>query len=408
MYFCRSINYVFMDKLKENHIRLVEETPVAFGRCYLDKLPWDDRLLGLKGFRGVGKTTLMLQYIKKHYGLSEKALYISLDDLFFTENRLTDFAEDFIALGGEHLFIDEVHKYPSWSVELKNIYDSYKNLKITFSGSSLLEIINSRVDLSRRALVFLIQGLSFREYLNFRFRMDFPVYDLEEILKNHTGIALSISKKIKPLKYFNDYLRNGYFPFFNETVEWYHKRLQEVFNMIIEFELPALRGTNVSIVPKIKLLLYIIGNSVPFKPNISTLAGRIESTRKTVLEYISYLKEARILNAVYKDSLGLSLLKKPDKLFLENTNFSYAISHNEPNTGNLRETFFLNQLTENHLITEPDKGDFLVDDKYLFEIGGKNKSFSQIAGNENGYLALDGLEFSTGNRIPLWLFGFLY
>ena len=397
-----------MEKLKKIHTRLINETDLGFIRYNIDKLPWEDKLIGIKGARGVGKTTLFLQYIKREYGLSEKALYVSLDDLYFTEHKLVDLAEDFVALGGEHLFLDEVHKYPNWSVELKNIYDYYKNLKVSFTGSSLLEILNSRSDLSRRALVYEMKGLSFREYLNLYHDMGFKAYSLGDILENHVEIALEIGKRLKPLKHFPAYLRHGYFPFYDGNWDKYRKRLQEILNMIIEMELPMLRRTDVSIVPKIKHLLYILSMHVPFQPNISSLAGKIEVTRKTILEYLNYLHDAKVLNALYKDSVGISLLKKPDKLYLENTNYSYAIGHDEPNLGNLRETFFYNQVCESHKLNLVDKGDFLIDGKYTFEVGGKHKDFSQIANLKESYIAADNMEFGSGNKIPLWLFGFLY
>jgi len=397
-----------MEKLKKIHTRLINETDLGFIRYNIDELPWEDKLIGIKGARGVGKTTLFLQYIKREYGLSEKALYVSLDDLYFTEHKLVDLAEDFVALGGEHLFLDEVHKYPNWSVELKNIYDYYKNLKVSFTGSSLLEILNSRSDLSRRALVYEMKGLSFREYLNLYHDRGFKAYSLTDILENHVEIALEIGRKIKPLKYFPGYLKYGYFPFYDGHWDKYSKRLQEILNMIIEMELPMLRRTEVSIIPKIKHLLYIISMNVPFQPNISSLAGKIEVTRRTILEYLNYLHDAKVLNALYKDSVGVSLLKKPDKLYLENTNYSYAIGYEEPNLGNLRETFFYNQLSESHKLNLADEGDFLVDQKYTFEVGGKHKVFTQIANLKNSYIAADNMEFGDGHKIPLWLFGFLY
>lgn len=397
-----------MEKLKKIHTRLINETDLGFIRYNIDKLPWEDKLIGIKGARGVGKTTLFLQYIKREYGLSEKALYVSLDDLYFTEHKLVDLAEDFVALGGEHLFLDEVHKYPNWSVELKNIYDYYKHLKVSFTGSSLLEILNSRSDLSRRALVYEMKGLSFREYLNLYHDMGFKAYSLTDILENHVELALEIGKKLKPLKYFPEYLKYGYFPFYDGNWDKYRKRLQEILNMIIEMELPMLRRTEVSIISKIKHLLYIISMNVPFQPNVSSLAGKIEVTRRTILEYLNYLHDAKVLNALYKDSVGISLLKKPDKLYLENTNYSYAIGHDEPNSGNLRETFFYNQVSESHKLNLVDKGGFLVDGKYTFEVGGKHKGFTQIANLKKSYIAADNIEFGNAHKIPLWLFGFLY
>ncbi len=397
-----------MKLLRKLHAGLIDSLSLDFQRYILSKLPWDERLIGIKGSRGVGKTTVLLQYIKLNYGQSEKALYISMDNFYFLEHRLFDFVEEFIAKGGEHLFIDEVHKYSNWSVELKNIYDYFPKLKVVFTGSSLLEILNSKSDLSRRALVYNMQGMSFREFLNYRYNIKIEPVVLDDILKNHTELSLKIGKKIKPLQYFNEYLKTGYFPFFDNNDEIYYKRIQEVINMIIEIELPLLRNTDASIINKIKLLLYIISQSVPFKPNISALATKMQVTRKTVLLYMTYLQQAGVLNSIRKNSFGAGILQKPEKIFLDNTNYMFAIMAEYPNKGNLRETFFLNQLSENHSITYPDKGDFLINDKYLFEVGGKSKGFKQIADIKNSFIAADDIEFGVGNKIPLWIFGMMY
>lgn len=242
--------------------------------------------------------------------------------------------------GGEHLFIDEVHKYRNWSIELKNIYDYHPKLKIVFTGSSLLKILNSRADLSRRALVYNMQGMSFREFLNFRYGFNFNQIPLDKLLNSHIDITLDITSKIKPLKYFDRYLRIGYFPFFENNEVIYYKKLQEIINMILEIELPLLRNTDISIIGKIKQLLFVISQSVPFKPNISALSNKINTTRTTILSYINYLTDADIFNSIHKNSTGVSLLQKPEKLYLENTNYLYAIKSNLPNKGNLRETFF--------------------------------------------------------------------
>ena len=397
-----------MDTLRKIHSILVKGVSHDFQRYILNELPWNERLIGIKGSRGVGKTTVLLQYIKTNYGSSEKALYVSLDNFYFSDHRLINFVEEFVAKGGEHLFIDEVHKYANWSIELKNIYDIYPELRIVFTGSSLLEILNSKADLSRRALVYNMRGLSFREFLNYRHKAKIETIELRDILNNHQEIALNIGDSIKPLKYFDEYLRTGYFPFFDRNDDLYYKRIQEVINMIIEIELPLLRNTDVSIISKIKQLLYILSQSVPFKPNISALASKMQVSRKTVLLYITYLQQAGVLNSIHKDSYGMGILKKPEKIYLDNTNYMFAIKADLPNKGNLRETFFLNQLSGGYSITYPEKGDFMIDDKYLFEIGGKNKDFKQIAGIENSFIAADDMEFGVGNKIPLWLFGMIY
>lgn len=365
-------------------------------------------LIGYKRSQGCGKNDYFLQYIKKNYGLSSQALYLSLDSIYFSDNRLSDLVEDFVNQSGVHLFVDEVHKYPDWSVELKNIYDNYPNLKVAFTGSSLLEILNSRADLSRRALVFELQGLSFREYLSFRHRIEITSLTLEELLNNHTQIALQLDSRFKALPLFEEYLRVGYYPFYQENSNLYYKQLQEVINMILEIELPLLRRTDTNLIFKIKQLLYIISQSVPFKPNVSALANKIQVTRKTIIDNLLHLADASVINTIYKDQFGVSSLQKPEKIYLENTNFIYALSPEEPNIGNVRETFFLNQLRQNHRVTYHDKADFTVNEKYVFKIGGKNKGKAQIAGLNNAYIAQDQIAFGIENTIPLWLFGLLY
>ncbi|MCF6213519.1 MAG: AAA family ATPase [Flavobacteriaceae bacterium] len=398
-----------MELLRQKHTNIINEVDLSFQRYLLKQLPFNERLIGIKGSRGVGKTTLLLQYIKQYYGVvSDKALYISLDDLYFTAHNLTDFVSEFVAKGGTHLFIDEVHKYKNWSIELKNIYDSYAKLQIVFTGSSLLEILNARSDLSRRALVYTMQGMSFREFLNFNYKTDFKSLSLLDILNNHVEIANQLTNEIKVLKYFHTYLKVGYFPFYNKNETLYYQRLQEIINMILEIELPLLRNTDISIIGKIKQLLYVISQSVPFKPNISALSNKIKTTRKTLLEYLHYLNDANVLKSLNKDNFGVSVLQKPEKLYFENTNYLYAIRGTEPNIGSIREMFFLNQLSQKHQLTYPDKGDFKVDDHYIFEIGGKAKTNKQIAGIENAFIASDDIEFGYENKIPLWLFGFLY
>lgn len=397
-----------MEKLRNRHVGLIDNTSLDFQRYLINRLPWERQLIGIKGSRGVGKTTMILQYIKSRYQQSEKAIYVSLDDMYFAENSLLEFADEFVSKGGEHLFVDEVYKYPNWSVELKNIYDYHPKLRVVFTGSSLLEILNSRADLSRRALVFNLQGLSFREFLLFRHNIRTDSLSFEDVLSNHTEIALDISNKFKPLAYFDEYLKTGYFPFFEGNRSLYYNQLQEVVNMILEIELPLLRNTDISIVSKIKQLLLIISRSVPFKPNISSIADKVNVTRKTILDYITYLNDAGILSLIYKDSHGVSLLQKPEKIYLDNTNLAYMLADDTPNIGNIRETFFLNQVSQNHDVGYSEKGDFFVDNKYTFEIGGKNKTNKQIIDIPDAYRVVDNIEYGYDKTIPLWIFGFLY
>lgn len=399
-----------LDSLFEKFRNRLSFVSMGFARGMMEEISWDARLIGIKGARGVGKTTLMLQYIKTYLKTDHTVLYVSLDQIWFSENRLTDLADYFVKQGGKHLFLDEVHKYPDWSRELKNIYDDHPDLQIVFTGSSLLEILNARADLSRRAIVYTMQGLSFREYLAFTTGVRFAPYTIEQILTGHVEIAGTVLEKIKPLEHFTEYLKNGYFPYFQEVPQLYHSRVEEVVNMILEIELPLLRGLDIAYTSKIKQLLLVIAESAPFVPNISKLSERIGINRITLLSYLSYLQEAGIIRNMYKEAKGITRLQKPDKIFLENPNLAFTFNRDAANTGTVRETFFANQLSRNHRLTYPEAGDFLVDETWFFEIGGRGKS-TTIDPPESGktvWFALDGIEYGNGNRIPLWMFGFLY
>ncbi len=398
-----------MEKVFEKSRRKIFETNLKFVRGIKDEINWKSRLIGIRGARGVGKTTLMLQYIKQFLSADTGTiLYVSLDDIWFSENKLSDLVDTFVKQGGMQIFIDEVHKYPLWAQEIKNIYDDYSELKIVFTGSSMLEILNARADLSRRAISYYMQGLSYREYLGIKLRIQFRKLTLDEIINNHLQISEEIVSQIKPLQYFSSYLKTGYYPFFKETDDLYVNRLEEVVNMIIEIELPLLRSVDVAYITKIKQLLYIISQSAPFIPNVSKLSERIGINRQTLLSYLYYMNEACLINSIYKNATGLNILQKPDKVFLENTNLMYAFKEDKAETGNLRETFFVNQLKNSHKIEYTSQGDFIIDKKYTFEIGGKNKTNKQIKNITNACIVSDDIELGYQNKIPLWLFGFLY
>ena len=396
-----------MEALFEKHHQKIAYTDMRFTRSLMDNIHWDARMIGIRGARGVGKTTLLLQYIKKNLPQDTTALYVSLDDIWFSEHKLVELAAAFSKKGGVYLFLDEVHKYPNWSQELKNIYDDYPQLKVVFTGSSLLEILNARADLSRRAVVYDMQGLSFREYLGIVTGISLPVYTLDNILEGHTEISHAILSQLKPLQFFDAYLRKGYYPFFLEVPELYYVRVEEIMNMILDVELPLLRGIDVSYVPKLKQLLLIIAESVPFIPNVNKLSEHIGINRTTFMAYLYYLQEAHITKHLYRSITGITRLQKPDKIFLENTNLLYAFASNNANTGNVRETFFLNQISYKHKAEFPQDGDFMIDGKHLFEIGGKRKGFDQISGYDSRYVIADDLEYGIGSKIPLWQFGFL-
>ena len=380
-----------------------------FVRSLEAEINWKARLIGVKGARGVGKTTLLLQHILLHHSENlDKVLYVSLDSIWFSNNSLVDLVDNFVKKGGEFLFLDEVHRYDNWSQELKNIYDDYPMLKVVFTGSSLLHILNARADLSRRAITYTMQGLSFREYLSIETGHTFAKLSLESILSNHAKESILINSKVKPLYYFDMYLKQGYYPFYKEELDLYLPRLEEIINMMLEIELPLLRGLDLAYVPKIKQLLLIISESVPFVPNVTKLSQKMGIARSTLLMYFHYLAEIGLTINLFKESGGISKLQKPLKVYLENTNLMYALTSKAANTGNVRETFFANQLAYNHKVMYSDKGDFLVNEQYVFEIGGKDKSIKQIEGIENAFIAADTIEYGFQNKIPLWMFGFLY
>ena len=374
----------------------------------MESINWKARLIGIRGARGVGKTTLLLQYIKDRLPADGTSLYVSLDNIWFTENRLTSLADMFTKRGGRYLFLDEVHKYPGWAQEIKNLYDDYPELKIVFTGSSLLDILNARADLSRRAVVYNMQGLSFREFLAMTTGNKLPVFPLNKILTDHLKLSKEVLKHVRPLKYFDQYLRYGYYPFYRELPVLYHQRIEETLNMILEIELPSMRGVDTGHLSKIKQLLQIISESVPFMPNISKLSERTGINRVTLLSYLWYLQEARVIISIYKEAQGITKLQKPDKLYMENTNILFALAPGNVNKGNLRETFIVNQLSYGHKVEYPLFGDLLVDNKYIIETGGKKKSGDQITGIPDSFIAADDIEYGNQNRIPLWLFGFTY
>jgi predicted AAA+ superfamily ATPase len=397
-----------MDELFEKSYKKIKETSLKFVRSKMNEIEWNARLIGIRGSRGIGKTTLLLQYMKQNLPTDNSSLYVSLDDMWFAEHKLWNTADMFVKRGGKLLMLDEVHKYPNWAQEIKNIYDDFSELKVVFTGSSLLEILNARADLSRRAIVYEMQGLSFREYLNITQNTDFPIFKLEDILQNQRELSDIILDKIKPLQFFDSYLRAGYYPFFKELPSMYYEKIEEVINMILEIELPLLRGVEIGYVYKIKQLLSIIASSVPFVPNTTKISERIGINRLTLLSYLYYLAETKLTKNIHKDISGINKLQKPEKIYLENPNLAYALCKKNANAGNIRETFFLNQLSYKHIVEYPNQGDFWVDKKYLFEIGGKSKTAEQIKNTKNSFIVSDNIEYGFSNKIPLWLFGFLY
>ena len=399
-----------MESLFEKFNRKISHVNIDFTRQIMQEIAWgESRLIGIKGSRGVGKTTLLLQYIKINLQLPPgEVLYVSLDNLYFNQHSLLSLIDSFVKHGGKYLFLDEVHHYNNWSQELKNAYDDYDSLRIVFTGSSMLEILNTRADLSRRAVIYTMGGLSFREFLSLKKIYHFNHHTLQDILHNHTIIATEISKHIRPLQWFSQYLKMGYYPYFMESESLYPQKVEEVVRMMLDIELPMLRGLESQYIGKIKLLLLAIAESAPFTPNISKLAERIGINRNTLIVYLNSLHEVGLSNHLYSQQHGITRLQKPEKIFLENTNLMYVLNAENANLGNVRETFFMNQISQLHSLSLPSQGDFLIDQKYTIEIGGKSKNRKQIASTNDAYIAKDDIEIGSQQNIPLWLFGFLY
>jgi len=398
-----------MEELFDYFHRELRKTDLFFQRYMIDDIDWEGRLSAIVGARGTGKSTMILQHIKKTLGTSSKeVLYVSADNIWFSGNRLFDLANDFEKQGGKYLFIDEVHKYENWSQEIKNIYDTFSDLKVVITGSSMLEIYKGNADLSRRAVHYTLHGLSFREFLKYEHNFDFNKFSLDDILQNHIEIAGEINEKIRPLPLFNAYLKQGYYPYYKSDKRFYLSKLANTVNLILEMDLPAVEKIEMYSIRKIKKLLWIISQSVPFTPKITDLAKDLEVSRNSLLNYLTILERGGLVNLLKSSTKGVNSLAKPEKIYLNNTNQIYAFDANKPDIGNLRETFFFNQLKAIGEVTSSNKADFTVDGKYIFEVGGKNKGHEQVAGLQNAYLALDNLEYGFGNKIPLWLFGFMY
>lgn len=397
-----------MEHILAKSARLVRQTPTAFSRYLLHEIRWDNRLIGIKGARGVGKTTLILQQLKRLALPITKAAYFSLDDIFFTQYSLSGTIERFCLEGGEVVFLDEVHKYPGWAKEIKNLHDFYPDLKIVFTGSSIIDLAREEGDLSRRSLIYELHGLSYREYLSLEGVLQIPQLMLTDLLEKGNDIRGIFPENFKPLQHFKKYLSHGYYPFYKDDPEGFHQRLSQMIRFAIEYDMASIKGFDPRNARKLLQLLFILSTNVPFKPNLSQLAQKADIHRNSVLNYLIHLDNARLIRLLQPPGYGLALLQKPEKIFLNNTNLAYALTPAEPNTGNLRETFFYSQLQVRHHVSGPEQGDFFVDNKYTFEIGGRQKGYEQIAGIPHSIVVRDEMEYPSGKFLPLWLFGFLY
>lgn len=389
-----------MEALFEYSNKLISETKTDFVRYMFHRVNWQNRLIGLIGPRGVGKTTMILQYIKTSLPVHQ-TLYVTAEDFYFAKNRLLDLANTFVKAGGKYLFIDEIHKYPDWSKELKLMYDYHKDLNVVFTGSSVLDIKKGTADLSRRAVIHAMQGLSFREYLALFHQTEVPQFTLEEIL-NH---QVNLPQIPRPLPLFADYLKNGYYPFAKE--DDFDLRLQQVVNQTLETDIPIYAGMNVATGRKLKQLLAIVAESVPFKPNMSKIAEMLNISRNNVADYLLYIEEAGMIAQLRNETGGIRSLGKVDKVYLDNTNLVHNLVKENQNIGNVRETFFLNQTRISYNVVSSSLADFKID-TMVFEVGGKNKGLKQITNAEKGFIVKDSIETGFLNTIPLWHFGLMY
>lgn len=379
---------------------LIKLTPTSFYRYQYRSIPWQDRMIGLIGPRGVGKSTLLLQRVKEQQG-NGKYLYVSADNIYFSNHTLVDLANRFELYGGTHLFIDEVHKYPQWSRELKNIYDSHPRLHVVFTGSSVLDLLHGEADLSRRVLLRHMQGLSFREYLEFAHGITSPVRTMEDILGKNT----KIDGVDHPMPLFREYLLKGYYPFSGET--GFYERLQRIVSLTMDVDIPQYADLRPSTANKLKLLLTIITSLAPYKPNMTKLAAEIGVSKNNIQDYLVLLERAGMIGQLRDSTSGLRLLGKVEKVYIDNPTLMYALSETGPDMGNIRETFFYNQMRVNQSVTSSKESDFKIGE-YTFEVGGRNKGSRQIEGVPNAYIVKDEIEYAYLNVIPLWAFGLNY
>ena len=389
--------------------RKLAATPMAFFRYLYKMIDWNDTLIGIKGPKGCGKSTLLLQHIKETFRGKEldKVLYISLDNLWFSSHNVIDLIDYHYTHGGTHLFIDEIHYYKQWQTLLKNISDDYPGLYVVYTGSSMLQLEKSEGDLSRRLTMYEMRGLSFREYLEYEGIMQMPSVTLEQLLSDHVGIAMEICEKTKILEHFKKYLEVGYYPFYKAVHQGYYQRLQNVANQVIEVDYPNVEDITMSTIRKTKKLLMILAERVPQLPKMNELYKDLETDRNQGLKMLYALQRGGLLLLLSDDAKSPDNLSRPDKIYINNPTMMFALTP-KVDTGTLRETFFCNQLSQSHEVRYPKAGDFLVDRKYLFEVGGKGKNFDQINDIPDSYLAVDNTEVGHRNRIPLWMFGLLY
>ena len=392
-----------MENFFEAHKVLVEASSDLINRELYNEIDWSHRLIGVKGFRGVGKTTFLLDYIRKNFGNSRDCLYVNLNDFYFAKRRIFSFADEFYKRGGKVLVLDQIHKYEEWSKDLRQCYDELPGLKIVFSSSPVLRILEGNNELKEIARIYHLEGLSFREFLNYKTGEEFPKLGLEDILSYHREIVPDIINKVRPLAFFPEYLKSGFYPYFIKNPEFYRESLLRHVNLALEIDVTYLNQIELKYLPKLRKLLQLIGGQMPFSPNVSKISAEIETSRATVINYLHYLKNARLINLLFSNHSN-GQLQKPDLVYLQNTNLLHIIAPDNINNRNLRLTFLYNQMAYHHKVSSSSDYDFRVDDQFNFSVGGK---YTQAEG-ANSFAAADMIEVGEGNTIPLWLFGFLY
>lgn len=399
-----------METLFAKQDRLISLVQTKIVRHQIQEINWEARLIAIRGARGVGKSTLMLQYIKMHYAqYSREVLYCTLDSIYFANHSLIDLADMFYKYGGRHLFLDEVHKYKRWSSEVKEIYDMYPDMRVVISGSSLLKILTGDADLSRRCVPYTMQGLSFREYLQFYKGINIEPTTLDKVLEHPEDICSQVNALCQPLPLFKDYLKNGYFPFYMENSIDYYTQIEQVVNYVVETELPSECGVDMANIRKIKALIGILATTVPFEVDITKLSSMIEAHRNTVIGYLSDLSRASVIKLLYSQISTVKKMQKPDKIYLENPNLIYALATDEVKIGTVREAFVVNQLSYGHTVEYGKaSGDFKIDGRHTFEVGGRSKTYEQISGIADSYILADDIETPFGHKLPIWTMGFLY
>ena len=399
-----------MQRLFQLQEQLLGLTPMEIVRECAFKINWDSQLVAIRGPKGVGKSTIIRQYIKQHYAPNDQsALYCSLDANYFVDHSILDLVEQFYRIGGKHLFLDEVHKYSNWSREIKEIYDYYPDLRVVISGSSLLSLMQGDADLSRRCINYDIQGLSFREYLHFYEGIELPVCTMEELVSNAHPFVEQVYKHCKPMAYFDKYLHYGYFPYYRNNPVEYYAAVSNVVRYIIEDELPRICKVDLSNTRKIRALMNILASSEPYEVDITRMSVQSGLQRPTILAYLKYLSDAKLIHLLYSDLVNVKKLQKPDKIYIEDSNMLCALASRPVKEGTMRETFAISHLSVGHEVEYGKQhGDFVVDGRYTFEVGGASKNFKQIADIPNSFILADEMDYPLGNKLPLWLIGFLY